>query len=655
MNKKIVLFLIAATGFATIGTYAKDAVLMKINNHPVTKSEFEYLYNKNNSASQQQSLDEYLKLFIDYKLKVEEATSQGLDTLKTFLSEYNNYKNQLTQPYLTDTLSELSVAKKIYDRMGENIEVSHILIRLPSGNRLLPEDTLETYKKAIAVREQLFGKDAKSFEDLSLEASEDQGANQSERPGYLGWATSMMFVAPFENGMYATPTNHVSMPVRSAFGYHLIKVHNRRPDPGKYSVSHIMLGFPQREPTEQEIDSVKKIANEVYAKLQTGGDYSELCKQYSTDRQSAENGGSIGWVQTGMRYPQAFMDAVFALRDTGEYSLPFKTPFGFHIVKLNAKEPRESWAETKDRIVRQLGNSDLAEELSALKTANLAKETTCKTDRKVFDSLLKSANSAYPLDSVSLSVTLQDKRTLLTVGKEKFSVADFTEYMQKNGNFRYTVSTDFLSKSYDNFVLAKLKDAYAASLVDKYPEYRNLLREYHDGILLFNVMNDEIWEKAAADTLGLTNYFAANKSKYTWDEPRYKGYIISCADEATVTAAKEIIAQNNNALAGLDVALKTALNNDSTSRVSIKKGIWAKGENKFIDAAVFQSEEKPEPLAAFPHYFVEGNLLSAPEEYTDAKGLVISDYQEVREKEWMQSLRDKYKVEIDQKALKTIK
>jgi peptidyl-prolyl cis-trans isomerase SurA len=654
MNKKIVLFLIAATVSASFNAQTKDPVLMKINNRPVTKSEFEYLYNKNNTSPQQQSLEEYLKLFIDYKLKVEEARSQGLDTLKTFTTEYNSLKNQLTQPYLADTASEQAAAKKIYARMGENIEVSHILVRLPNDKRLLPKDTAEIYQKALGIRNQLFGENAKSFETVSLESSEDQGANQSERPGYLGWATSLMFVSPFENGMYATKTGNVSMPVRSSFGYHLIKVHNRRPDPGKYSVSHIMLGFPQREPTEQETDSVKKLANEIYAQLTTGGNYAELCKLYSTDKASSENGGNLGWVQTGIRYPQTFMDAVFSLKDTGEISLPVKTPFGFHIIRLNERIPRDSWDEAKDRIIRQLNSSDMSEELALLKKNRLASKVSLKIDNKVYDNLLLLANTYYPLDSASLSITAQDKRTLLTVDGVKYSVSDFTAYLQKSGNFRYNLSTDFLSKSFDAYVLAKLREAYTNSLEDRYPEYRNLAREYYEGTLLFNLMNDEVWEKAANDTVGLTNYFAANKDKYTWDAPRYKGYIINCKDDAVLKAAREIAASNKDA-ADLAAVLKSALNNDSINNVVVRKGVWAKGENKFIDEAVYQEKSDPEPLTGYPLYFVEGKLLKTPEEYTDIKGLVISDYQEVREKEWMQSLRDKYKVEIVQKVLKTIK
>ena len=216
------------------------------------------------------------------------------------------------------------------------------------------------------------------------------------------------------------------------------------------------------------------------------------------------------------------------------------------------------------------------------------------------------------------------------------------------------VSTDFVQHALDNFTLSCLENAYVMSLEDQYPEYRNLLREYHDGILLFNVMTQEVWDKASKDEKGLADYFNKNRKKYTWDAKRFKGNIIYCKDEQSLQEAKKIAGKNKKA-DDLDTILKSALNTDSTSVVFSKKGVWAKGENKFVDAEIFGAEEKPEPVKNYPLYFVQGRLIDKPEQYTDVKGLVISEYQEVREKEWMQSLREKYPVEVDEAVLNTIK
>jgi len=658
MNKKLLLGVIASLSIFGINAQTEDPVLMKINNHPILKSEFEYLYNKNNTATKQ-SLDEYLKLFVDYKLKVEEAVTQGFDTASTFVKEYNSYKNQITQPYLKDTVSENTIAKQLYDRMGENIEVSHILIRLPQGN-LLPKDTLAAYDKAMSIRNQLFGKKPKTFEELAKEYSEDPGAKQSERPGYLGWATSMMFVHPFEDAMYATPVNEVSMPVRSMFGYHLIKVHDKKADQGKVKVAHIMFSYPQRNATQQEKDSVKKVAEGVYERLLSGGNFGELAKEYSSDKMSAENGGSMGWLRAGLGLPAEFLDAAFAIKDTGNISAPITTAFGYHILKLEDKGPRDTWAESKTNILERLRRSDQQEKVQDLTMKKRAREIHYKINDEAFLFLMDLAKDYYPSDSLFFE-KVKDKQNMQLVSVDdvagniynQYTLNNYMNYLSEGSNVRSTISTEFIEKTVNAFIADKINQSYANSLTRKYPEYRNLLKEYHDGILLFNVMNDEVWEKAAKDTVGLENYFAKNKSKYTWSAPHYKGHIVYCKDEATLKEAEKL-AKKVKKGQDLNEFLKSKLDNDSVKFVFARKGVWGQGDNKFVDSYIFKSAETPEPLKDYPFYFVTGKSLKSPEEYLDVKGLVISDLQEQREKEWISALREKFPVEIDDKILKTI-
>lgn len=652
--KKKRLAIAAIASLFLLGTNAQnqDPVLMKINNRPVKKSEFEYLYHKNNAAINQ-SIDEYLNLFVDYKLKVEEALNHRLDTTKSFVKEYESYKRQVILPYLTDTVSDLPVAKKIYDRMGENFEVSHILVAFPR-EVLLPKDTMEYYNKALAIREKLVGKNAMDFEKAAKEFSEDPSVAEASRPGYMGWTTSLMFVAPFENGMYATKAGEISMPVRSSFGYHLIKVHNRRPDPGKVEASHIMFAFPQRNPNQQQIDSVKTIAQNVYNKLLSGGNYAELCKEYSSDKRSAEQAGNLGWLRTGIGLPPEFMDAAFALQDTNTVTAPVKTNFGYHIIKIQGKEPRDSWEQMKTQITRHINSSDWADNVNREKIKNLASKVKYQLNQPSYADLISWANSYSPMDSLFLNKIENNNNLLLTVGDQKYTQKDFAEFLKRNANYKYNLSTDIVKSGVENFTYTKLREGYSDAVVTIYPELANLLQEYHDGILLFNIMNEEVWEKAANDTIGLTNYFERNKSKYKWDAPRYKGYIVYCKDEATLKEADKL-AKRIKKGENLNTYLKESLNNDSVSVVFARRGVWAKGDNKFIDEQVFKTAEKPEPLKDYPYYFVTGSLISAPAEYTDVKGLVISDLQEQKEKEWLSQLKNKYKVEIDPKVLQSLK
>lgn len=650
MNRKLIFIIITLLAFSAAKAQDNNPVLMKINDRPVTKSEFEYLFYKNNT-SVKQSLDDYLKLFIDYKLKVEEAIALGMDTSKEFVTEYNSYKNQITQPYLTDTISEQILAKRIYDRMGENIESSHILIRFEQKG-LLPKDTLAAYEKALSVREKLFGKKAKSFEEVAKEFSEDPSAQMSERPGYLGWATAMSFVTPFENAIYATKAGEISMPVRSGFGYHIIKVHNKKADPGKVKVAHIMFSYPQKDATKAEKDSVKKVAEEVYAKILAGGNYATLCQEYSSDQNSAARGGSLGWVRIGLGLPTEFLDTAYALKDTGSVSKPITTAFGYHIIKLEDRAPRDSWDESKTQILSQVKRGDLIYELTSLGIKQLAKDNKYEIVKPTYEFIMSLANSYLPSDSIFTATLQGSDKDLLIINGKKYTVKDFVEYLPTS-NARLNVSTDQVEKAVDGFTLSKLKESYAASLGDKYPEYRHLLKEYHDGILLFNVMNEQVWENAATDTLGLEKYFKENKDKYKWDSPRYKGSIVYCKDENTLKTAEKLAKKYKGS--DLNNYLKTELNNDSVSFVFARKGIWGKGDNKFVDVKVFKSTENPEAMKDYPFYFVIGKTLTKPEDYSDVKGLVVSDLQEYKEKEWLKKLHAKFSVEVDESVLSTIK
>lgn len=652
MEKKRLFIAIASLFFLGVNAQSQDPVLMKVNNRPVKKSEFEYLYHKNNAATNQ-SIDDYLGLFVDYKLKVEEALNQKLDTTKSFVKEYESYKRQVIQPYLTDTISDIPVAKEAYNRMAENIEVSHILVAFPR-QVLLPKDTLEYYNKALSIREKLVGKNAMSFEAAAKEYSKDPTAAEATRPGYMGWTTSLMFVAPFENGMYATKTGQISMPVRSTFGYHLIKVHNRRPDPGKVNVSHIMFSFPERNSTEQQMDSVKAVAQNIYNKLQAGGNYAELCKEYSSDKRSAEQNGSLGWIRTGMGLPPEFMSAAYTLKDTNTVTAPVKTDFGYHLIKIQGKESRDSWEEMKPQIVRQINSSDWSDKINNERVKNLSSKVSHQLNQPSYAALINWANSYSPMDSLFLSKIENNSDVLLTVANQKYTLKDFSDYLKRSANYKYNLSTDIVKSSVENFTYTKLRDGYSDAVATLYPELSNLLQEYHDGILLFNVMNEEVWEKAANDTVGLTKYFETHKSKYKWDASRYKGYIVYCKDETALKEANKL-AKKVKKGENLNAFLKESMNNDSVSVVFARRGVWAKGDNKFIDELVFKTGEKPEPMKEYPYYFVTGGLISAPEEYSDVKGLVISDLQEQKEKEWLSQLKNRYKVEIDQKVLQSLK
>jgi peptidyl-prolyl cis-trans isomerase SurA len=648
MNKNIVLSLVATISFASVAAQKNDPVVMKINGNPITKSEFEYIYHKNNNTvSDKKTLGDYLTLFVNYKLKVEEAKSQKLDTAASFRKEFAGYQAQLAEPYLQDSLPEQQLAQKCYDRLGENLEVSHILIPF-TKKQLLPADTIEVYNKAIDVWKKVTDvSNPLPFEKAAMEFSSD---HSGKRPGYLGWVTANMLVPPFENAMFALPVGGISRPVRTAFGYHIIELHNRRPDVGQYKIAHIMFGTNQGMSPEQ-VDSIRGLVLKVHKKILAGEDYASLAKEYSSDKYSSEHGGEVGWVSASSRYPSEWMDASFALQNINDVSEPIRTSFGFHILKLLDKKDREPYAQIKPQLLNFVKNGEYKADLEKLQAANLEKEFKAERFEKGWVALSKLAEKDFPGDSAFVAEAAKIKLPLLKVDKNNYSIDDFMAFVKKEKPRAGALSTEYLADKYQSFVYAKLKEAKEKGLIFKNPEYRNLSNEYFDGILLFDVMNAEVWQKAEKDTAGIENFFAANKAKYQWTSPKQKGYVIHCKDESTLQKAKEIIAKNKG-----DKRLPHLLTslNDSVMVLRVEVGTWGEGDNAYIDKLIYGKTNEKE-MKGFPLFFAETKTINSPEDYTDVKGQIVSDYQDYLEKSWLETLRSKYKVEINKKVLETVK
>lgn len=648
MNKKVVLSLLASAGIVGAFAEKKDPVALKINGNPVTKSEFEYIYHKNSTATEadQKSLDDYLNLFITYKLKVEEAKTQKLDTTSSFRKEYAGYKSQLAEPYLLDTLSEQTLAKKYYDRLSEDLEVSHILISF-TKKEMLPADTLALYNKAMDIRKKLMDtSNPLSFEKAAEEYSSD---HSGKKPGYLGWVTANMLVSPFENAIYSLKVGSISLPVRTNFGYHLILLHNKRPDPGMARVAHIMFATNQGMSKEQ-VDSVYDQAEKIYKKLQAGEDYAKLAQEYSFDKYSSEHGGEVGWVSVGARFPSEWIEASLALKNANDYSTPIKTDYGYHIIKLLEKKPRDSFSAMQSQLVGYLKNGDRKTELNRFRVAKLKNEIKLEVNAKSLAALHDLSQREFPTDSSFIADANKLKQPLFKIGDNLYTTTDFASYLKTDKSRNSLVSTEFLDNAFDAYSLEKLTVAKEQGLAKQYPEFKDLSNEYFDGILLFDIMNKEVWQKAEKDTAGLEKYFEENRSKFVWKEPKYKGYVVHCKNQSTMDQAKAIIAANIGAknLPQLLSAL-----NDSTARVNIEVGTWSEGDNPYVDKQFYGKELKKD-MKAFPLFFVEARSINAPEEYTDVRGQIISDYQDTLEKEWVESLHKKYKVEINKKVLKTI-
>lgn len=648
MNLRKFLVPVVLFGCASLFAQSSDPVIMTINGKPILKSEFEYVYHKNNSSNSidKKTLEEYVDLFINFKLKVEEAIAQGIDTTGTFQKEFRGYRDQLAKPYLNDAEADEAVVQEAYDRMKEELNVSHILIRL--ADNALPADTLEAWNKAQAALKRLAREE---FEKVAREVSQDESVVQNG--GDIGWITSFRVIYPFETVAYNTPVGEISQPVRTRFGYHIIKVNDKRPSQGELLTAHIMK-FTTRGEDEVTDARAKVVIDSLYQEIVKGGDFASLAQTYSDDKGSAANNGELPWFGTGRMVPE-FEVAAFALKNKNDISAPVQSAYGWHIIKLLDRKELAPFEELKPTIQQQVKRDERVNRGQEEFVKNLYQVYGAKTNKAYLNDFYLALGEKNLSDSLfQEKISTFNKNGLIEFADKKISQSDFAKYLKNNTRTNKKGAQQIIDDKFAAFVDKSLLDYEDSKLEDKYEDFRHLVQEYHDGILLFEVSNKEVWDKASTDTEGLSTYFKKNKKKYRWDNPHYKGAVVFCADENTLKEAQKIAKKSS--LDSISKDLNTKLNNDSVQFVQVKRGLFAKGENKFVDKEIYKSKEEVELPSGFPYYFVTGkNLKLQPENYTDVRGLVTADYQDYLEKEWIKYLRTKYPVVLNEEVLKTVK
>ncbi len=637
MKRKIILFAgLALSAYAF--SQEKDQVLMKINNKDITRSEFEYIYNKNNSNNEldKKSLDEYFNLFVNFKLKVTAAEAEGVDTTKAFRDEFMGYRQQLAKSYLTDDSVDEANARSIYERLKENVEALHILVRCKPD--ATPKDSLEAYRKAERARQRILN--GENFEKVAREVSEDPSVKQNG--GNLGYFTALQMVTPFEDVAYSLKNGEVSKPVRTDFGYHVIKVTNRRPDMGKVLVAHIFKFLPQDATKDQQNKATVQI-DSIYNALQNGADFASLAKKCSDDQGTATRGGELPWIGFHQTVKE-FENVAFSL-NKDEISKPFRSPSGMHIVKLIDRKAIEPFEEKKDEIVRRMdrqgrGNKGVEALVEKLKV----EYNFSYNDKGVNDVKTLMKNIQAGKDSLTSAGAMNLSGNLFTMNGINYPVQGFIVWTKTQQG-----SVEKLLKEYTSNLILAYEDS---RLEQKHPDFGHLMQEYRDGILLFDISNRKVWDKASKDEKGLDTFFEENKANYKWDSPRFKGVIVHCKDKKTAKAVKKLTKKNPQE--EWATVIRKTLNNDSISVVKVEKGLFIKGDNKYVDKLEFKSGSF-EPVKDYPVTIVIGKMLKGgPESYKDVRGPVTADYQNYLEAGWIKELRDKYKVEINQQILKTV-
>ena len=615
--------LLAAYFFLSIIS-GQSQVIFSINDREVTKDEFKYVYSKNSFNNQnaftKKDMSEYLELYINFKLKVHEASQLGYDTLSTLVSEFNTYREQLKKPYLSDETVLNQQVQEAYDRLKEEVHASHILIRCKPDDS--PADTLAAWNKIIKLKQAYVA--GEPFEKLAVQYSEDPSARSNQ--GNLGYFTSMQMVYPFESAAFKTDPGEVSDPVRTQFGYHLIKVHDRRASVGKVKVSHIMVRFRRNMNQNDSLIAEKRI-NEIYVKLRKGESWDQLCAMYSEDPSSKSNNGLLRPFGLGVM-PLPFQEMAFSLKKIGDISIPFMTDFGWHIIRMEEIIGLEPLKQLEPTIKARI-NSDGRAQLQ----------------RKVMINRLKSENGFLEIKE-NLEVFKQEGAkadqtlALIKINDREFTIADFL----KNHN-------SYSSEEYEKFEADCVIEYEESILEQKYPQYGFLLNEYREGIQLFKIMDEKVWSKASEDSIGLYNFYKDNLEKYKVGA-RVVGLLFQSQEKSVIDSVENFIASHPNVPSD---SVKYYFNNETDLVLKISEG-------KFD----MDNPEMPEHLelkAGITRYSkdeVFSLLLSKeiiPEgfkEFSEVKGVVISDYQELLDQIWIEELKSKYRIDRNKKNIRHV-
>jgi len=617
--------------------------LLTIDNQRISLDEFKNVFYKNNNNTEltKEYLDEYMQLFVNFKLKVKEADELGLDTIESFISELDGYRIQLAKPYLKNKEFDKNMLTEAYNRMKQDIKASHILIKVDENASLQQKN--KAYDKILSIRSSILDSTI-SFIDAAKLHSDDKSALNNG--GNLSYFTAFMMVYDFESAAYSTKIGEISMPVKTKYGYHIISVSDKRKAFGEVKVAHIM--FKSNEGADD--NKLKEAKDNIYkvAELLNDGEvFSDVAERFSEDRSTAVKGGNLPAFGVGKMVPE-FESVAFGLKQVGDVSNPFRTQYGWHIITLLERKEIPEFELVKAELKTKI-ESDSRNELSkeALFT-KLHKTYKVVNNPKVFTAFRKKTANAIALGKFKSS--LKDNSKLVSISGKEITVNSFVNYIlsnQKSGNN--------IDQLYIDFINEELLAYEESQLEINYPEYKNLLQEYRDGILLFNLTNTKVWTKAVKDTIGLQNFYSENMSNYLWSD-RVDATIYSSIDLATAKAVKRAIYKKHRGNL-TDAKILTEINDNAPLSLQINSKNFVKGENKFIDSVDWKIGIAKDIKTKDGSYIIidiKEVLSSGIKKLNETRGKVISDYQNALEKEWIAELLKKYNVSVNKDVLYTL-
>lgn len=641
------------TGFVVLslssfGQQKSEPVLLNIGGENITTSEVMNLYRKNNlrgAVLDKKSFEEYLELFINYKLKIKLARDAKMDTITSFKNELRYYRSQLAQPYMMDEEMSNMLVKEAYQRKLKDIRASHILVSVDINAN--PEDTLKAWDKVLAIRKRIengedFGKvAAETSDDISARDQFDGTKKIAGNKGDLGYFTVFDMVYPFETAAYTTPIGNVSMPVRSDLGYHLLKVTTVQPALGEVLAAHILFRFPDHA-THADSLALKVRVDSVFAKVKNKEDFSMLARSFSDDRITAAKGGLLPLFGSNRMIPEIVI-AVDGLKP-GEYSQPFLSSYGWHILKIIERKPIGDFDDIKDDLRQKVTRGDRLSVLNSSFISKLKKRYGFAYDQKVLDKFADEVTDEVFTGKWKIPNSKKLTKKLMWFEDFEFKLQDLAEYIVETQRVMNKIPMkSYIAAKFNNFANKQLLDYEDEHLEIKYPEFNSLLQEYHDGLLVYALTDMNVWSRAESDTLGLRKFYEKNKTNYMWDT-RVEASVYSVLNSATAQKVRSMIQKGIS-----EEEILKSYKSDTNKVVTIEHHVYLRGESPVVDLIDWNEglSKNIDTDGTTTFVFIHKVIEPQPKSLSQIKGIVTADYQNYLEKTWMDGLRKKYPYTIN--------
>jgi peptidyl-prolyl cis-trans isomerase SurA len=645
MNFKYLFILFFSIAIANVnGQSTNKEILFSVDDEPVYVSEFLRVYNKNLDLVQDESqkdVDEYLTLFTNYKLKLKEAKALELQEKPTYIRELSSYKKQLAKNFITDTKVTDALVQEAYERVSSDVKATHILIKIPENAS--PADTLVAYNNIVKLRDRAL---IEGFEKVRQEVHNGQTVFGED----LGYFSGFKMVYAFESAAFNTKVGDISKPFRTQFGYHIVNVQDKRKSRGERTVAHIMV-------VKKEGDSLAEKPEvriqDIYKKLKQGEDFEALAKQFSDDGNSAPKGGMLTPITGGQLNSKEFEDVAFGLNEIGAISEPFTTAYGWHIVKLYEKKPIASFEDMKPELEEKVKRDDRSKLIDEALYIKLKSKYKIPSQQGALDYFVSILNEDYFKRTWQLPDNFEANKLLINIGDKLYTYKDFGDFLvstQRNGEPKSDFKT-LVSNKYDTFLNTNLVQYQEDSLESENEDFANIVAEYRDGLLLFDLMETTIWNTAQSDSLAVKYYYNTHKTNYILPK-RVDAVVASSKEQKTLKKVSKLIER------GMAIdQIKGLINSNDKIDVIFTSGIMEANHQALPKEFEFTKGVSKIYNYNDAYVLVKVNevLPESQKTFEDARGSVISDYQVYKEKNWLQELSKKYKIEVNQTALKSVK